>query len=176
MAKGSFIIYDSDLESLDILTRTQTGKLFKALAAYRLEGKTPDFGNDKAVSILFQQMITHITINEEKYQSACKKRSEAMKKRWNKQKEDYSGLYSTIEEDSRLYINDNDNENDNLNGNVNDYDNDNEPCGAKREKRKNYYGKKNNVPTLLRDEPAYDAEAFMRKAIGLKYEKKEKQT
>ncbi len=30
---------------------------------------------------------------------------------------------------------------------------------------------KQNVPTMLRDEPSYDADAFMKKAIGLKYKK-----
>ena len=30
---------------------------------------------------------------------------------------------------------------------------------------------KKNVPTLLQDEPSYDADAFMKKAIGLKYKK-----
>ena len=30
---------------------------------------------------------------------------------------------------------------------------------------------KQNIPTMLRDEPSYDADAFMKKAIGLKYKK-----
>ena len=177
MGKGSFIIYDSDLESLGILTRTQTGKLFKALAAYRLEGKTPDFGNDKAVSILFQQMLTHITINEEKYEAICQRNSESAKKRWQNKHNSmpaHAHAYERIQNDANACVNDNDNVNDN--DYDNDYVNDNDtvPYGAKREKRKNYYGnKKNNVPALLRDEPSYDIEAFTRKAIGLKYEKKD---
>ena len=171
MEKGSFIIYDSDLENLDFLTELQTGKLFKALAKYRLKGAKPNFGNNPALNILFQQMITHITINEEKYKAICQKNSESAKKRWqNNSMRTHANAY---ERNAELCVNDNDNDNDNENDYDNDYDNDNEPCGAKREKRKNYYGKKNNVPTLLRDEPAYDAEAFMRKAIGLKYEKKD---
>ena len=107
-------------------------------------------------------MITHITINEEKYKAICQKNSESAKKRWQN---------NSMRTHAKLCVNDNDNDNDN--DNENDYDNDNEPCGPKREKRKNYYGKKNDVPTLLRDEPTYDAEAFMRKAIGLKYQKKD---
>ena len=39
--------------------------------------------------------------------------------------------------------------------------------------KENYYNKKNNIPNLLRDDPAYDIEAFERKAIGLKYQKKD---
>ena len=75
MGKGSFIIYDSDLENLDFLTELQIGKLFKDLANYRLKGTEPDFGNDQALSILFQQLVTHITINEEKYKAICQKNS-----------------------------------------------------------------------------------------------------
>ena len=58
--------------------------------------------------------------------------------------------------------------------NVTDTVTDTAPYGVKREnKRKNYFDKKNNVPNLLRDEPSYDIDAFTRKAIGLKYEKKD---
>ena len=37
-------------------------------------------------------------------------------------------------------------------------------------------GKKNNVPNLLRDEPSYDIEAFVRKAMDLKCPKKDETT
>ena len=40
----------------------------------------------------------------------------------------------------------------------------------KENKRKNYHGKKKSSP--LRGEPSYDIDSFTRKAIGLKYEKK----
>lgn len=40
---------------------------------------------------------------------------------------------------------------------------------SKKLPKKNQSNK--NVPTLLRDEPSYDADAFMKKAIGLKYKK-----
>lgn len=172
MKKGSFILYDSDLQGVLLLTVHQAGKLLKALAKYRLEGIESDFGNDVAVAILYRQIIDHIAINEEKYNEACKKRSETMKKKWNERKntENGSTLYSTIDKSSDSYIYDNDNYNENDIDNVND----NDACGAKREnKRKNYYNKKNNVPALLRDEPSYDIDAFTRKAIGIKYEKKD---
>ena len=67
----------------------------------------------------------------------------------------------------------NDNVNDNDNDNVNVNENDNVACGAKKKTKENYYNKKNNIPNLLRDDPAYDIEAFERKAIGLKYQKKD---
>ena len=111
MRKGSFIIYDSDLESLNFLTELQIGKLFKDLANYRLKGTEPDFSNDQALSILFQQLVTHITINEEKYKAICQKNSESAKKRWQN---------NSMRTHAKLCVNDNDNDN------VNDYDNDND--------------------------------------------------
>ena len=175
MGKESFILYDSDVKSLEYLTDAQAGKLFKSIAKYRQGATKPDLGKNPAVNILYDQIINHININEEKYQSTCNKRSEAMKKRWNDKKNtivDYSTLPSTIVQGSPLSDNDNDNVNDIDNDIVND--NDNVACGAKRENKKNnYYNRKNNVPALLRDEPSYDAEAFMRKAINLQYKKRE---
>lgn len=166
MGKDSFILYDSDLKGFEFLTENQAGKLFKALIKFRLEGIKPNLGNNAAVNILFNQITEHIAINESKYKATCAKRSEAMKKRWGNDKisiEEDSILYSTIEKGSPL--GDNENDNDNVIDNVRD------ACGAKKQnKRNNYYGK--NTPRLLRDEPAYDMDAFTRQAIGLKYEKK----
>ncbi len=177
MTKGSFILYDSDLKALELLTKSQVGTLFKALAGYRLRGEEPDFGKNVAVDIIFRQIVTHIEINEEKYRATCEKKSEAMKKRWSRDEKSKpivkdSTLYYSAEEGLLLGDNDNVNENENENENDNDTENDTDACGAKREnKRKNYHSK--NTPRLLRDEPSYDLDAFTRSAIGLKYKKKE---
>ena len=180
MGKGSFILYDTDLRSLSYLTDAQAGKLFKAIANHRLEGSAPDLGKNPAVNILYNQIIEHIAINEEKYQELCAKRSEAINKRWSKAKENpiqkYTNEYSSIQENTNGYINDNDNVNDTVNDNDIDNVNGTVAFGVNKEnKRKNYYNKNNNVPALLRDEPSYDLDAFTRKAIGLKYQKKENQ-
>ena len=174
MGKGSFIIYDADLKSLSYLTDAQIGKIFRAIALHRLEGTVPNLGKNPAVNILYDQIMEHISINEEKYKELCAKRSEAINKRWSKAKENnmqkYTNEYTSIQMNTNGYINDNDNDIDN----GIDIDNVNDACGAKREnKRKNYQNK--NVPALLRDEPSYDIDAFTQKAIGLKYQKKESQ-
>ena len=173
MGNKSFILYDTDLKSMDYLTDAQIGKLFRAIKAFRLEGKTYDLGKNPTLNMLYDQIVEHLTINEKKYEATRQKRSETMKKRWQDKKStivDYSAIQSDIVEDSLLSDN----------ANVNDFDNDfdfvnvngTDACGATREnKRKNYYNK--NIPRLLRDEPSYDMEAFAKKAIGLKYEKKE---
>ena len=172
MGKGSFIVYDVDLESLNFLTDKQAGCLFHAIADYRLEGKEPDFGKDSTLKVLFHQITQHIEINEEKYKALSIKRSEAAKKRWNKN----ACAYDALQSDAKQCLYDNDTVNDTVT--VNDTetvnDTDNVACGAKKKtKENNYYNKKNNIPKLLQDDPAYDIEAFERKAIGLKYQKKD---
>ena len=175
MGKESFILYDSDVKSLEYLTDAQAGKLFKSIAKYRQGATKPDLGKNPAVNILYDQIINHININEEKYKELCAKRTQAINKRWNKNQESNSkntNEYKCIQEYTSEYLYDNDNVNDNDNDIVND--NDNVACGTKRENKKNnYYNRKNTVPALLRDEPSYDAEAFMRKAINLQYKKRE---
>ena len=174
IGKGSFIIYDADLEGLDYLTDIQAGKLFKAIRNYRLTDDATFVSKNPAVNILYKQITGHISLNEEKYKALCKQNSEFAKKRWSKNKKAPADANACerIPTDTHACLNDNVNENDN------EYDNDNvnEPCGAKKEnKRNNYYGRKNTFPSSLRDEPSYDADAFMRKAIGLKYQKPESQ-
>ena len=87
MAKGSFILYDVDLKSVQYLSKEQAGELFLAISKYRLEGVEPDFEGDTALNIIFHQITEHIAINEEKYKAICQKKSEAMKKRWSTERE-----------------------------------------------------------------------------------------
>lgn len=245
MGKGSFILYDDDLEAVGFLNQEQKGKLFDALLRYRLYGEDMNFDDDVAVKILFHQLKVHITINEKKYEEVCKKKSESAKKRWQAINEAQTlsqdkAFKSCIKESKSECIIDNDNDNENENDNVNDIVNDcvidNEKSAeqkmpAQENTHKKEYGlyknigltdkeysdlhkafpqkadklidsmsayvktsgktyrdcytrlltwtlyddpkDKSSVPTLLRDEPSYDADAFMRKAIGLKYKKRD---
>ena len=170
MGKGSFILYDTDLKSVRLLNEHQVGRLFLALSTYRLEGEDPDFSDDLALKILYQQLTDHISINEKKYKETCEKRSESAKKRWL---EKDANACNSMQKHATPYINDNDNVNDNANENDNVNDNDNDACGAKKKTKENYYNKKNNIPRLLQADPAYDIEAFERKAMNLKYQKKD---
>ena len=174
MAKGTFIMYDIDLMSIQYLTNEQTGRLFRALLDYRTKGTVSDFEDDAALKIIFHQMVEHISLNEKKYKQMCEKKSESMKKRWNAG--NHRSAYTSIEEGLVLGDTDTETDTDTVNDTVtvNDTETDTVPCGTKTEnKRKNYYDKKNSVPSSLRGEPSYDADAFMRKAIGLKYQKPE---
>ena len=187
MGKGSFILYDTDLKSVKLLSENQAGRLFLGLATYRLDGISPDFNDDLALRVLYQQIDDHIKINEKKYDELCKRNSAFAKKRWQQSKTEnynssmpmYADACAGMPTYANACLNDNDNVNDNDNDNVNVYDNDKDTvaCGAKKKtKENNHYNKKNNIPKLLQDDPAYDIEAFERKAIGLKYQKKDNAT
>ena len=170
MKKGSFIVYDADLDGLDYISDVQAGKLFKAIRNYRLTGNSSFTTKNPAVNILYNQIIGHISLNEEKYKTLCEKRTQAINKRWGNDKMKASSEYKCIQKNSNEYLNDNDNVNvnDNDNDNVNEYVNVNvnDACGAKTEnKRKNYNSKK--PPLLLQDDPSYDIEAFKRKSLEL---------
>lgn len=162
MGKGSFILYDKDLQGVMLLSDYQAGKLFKALAKYRLEGEITSFDNNLTLTVMFQQLIDHIAINEEKYKALCERNAQSAKKRWNKALSD-DGLCAGMPTYASACIYDNDNDNDN------DDDNDNDARGAKRDNRKT----KEIFPKRLQDEPSYDIDAFIKKSIGLKYQKKE---
>ena len=152
MKKGSFILYDKDLQGVLLLSDYYAGRLFKAIAKYRLTGEKTDFGNNLTLMVLFQQIVDHIEMNEEKYEALCKKNAQSAKKRW------ISSDYA------HACINDNDNENENVNDNVNGNGNDNNACGAKREnKRKKYYNKNEDI----KGEPSYDLELFRSRIVGL---------
>ena len=173
MSKGTFILYDIDLESLEFLSKEQVGELFTGLAQYRLKDIQPEFGNDGALKIIFHQITEHIRLNEEKYQSVCKRNSESAKKRWANKKN--ACECEGIQADTKRCLYDTDNDTDNVTDTVTETDT--VACGAKKKtKENNHYNKKNNIPKLLQDDPAYDIEAFERKAIGLKYQKKDNAT
>lgn len=122
--KKSFILYDSDIACVHLLTTVQAGQLLQAIANLRTDGVAPDFGDDAALKILFHQIASHIAINEEKYQKICERNAAIARKRWSSKHSEDANAYESIPEDTKLYLNDNKNENENENENENDNDND----------------------------------------------------
>ena len=160
MKKGSFILYDKDLQGVLLLSDYYAGRLFKAIAKYRLTGEKTDFGNNLTLMVLFQQIVDHIELNEEKYEALCKKNAQSAKKRWIPS--DYAHACESERAHANACLNDNDNDNENVNDNVNG--NDNNACGAKKEnKRKNYYRKNEDI----KGEPSYDLELYRSRIVGL---------
>ena len=177
MGNNSVVLYDDDFRYAERLSDSQKAKLFTALLKYRFHEEYTNFDDDLTLYILYNQVVEHVSQNEAKYKETCDKKSEAMKKRWHSEKksiEKDSTLYNTIQEHSTLCDNDKDKDNDNDIDNDYDKDKDTVACGAqkKTKERKNYYNNKNNVPSLLRDEPSYDMASFTQKGLNLKYEPK----
>ncbi len=172
MKKGTFILYDVDLQAVRFLSDEQAGKLFKALAKYRLKGEYPDFAGDSALNILFHQISEHIAINEEKYRETCRKNAESAKKRWNNQNSadtmpTHAQACERIKSDAKLCLYDTETDTDTVN--VYDTETDTDACGAKRKTKKDYYSQRNKTAYQLNNEPSYDMDAFTKKALNLKY-------
>ena len=143
--KKSFILYDDDISCVEHLTTMQAGKLLKALVNLRIYGEVPDLGNDAALKILFQQITSHISINEEKYQQICERNALIARKRWNRKDTEDASAYENVPKDASAYENvpestkrcynenENDNKNDyvydNKNVNVNETENENANVG-----------------------------------------------
>ena len=83
--KKSFVLYVDRKKELDLLSDEQLGKLFRAIYSYVDTGIEPDF-EDLALRILFSVFQSQIDANAEKYAETCRRRSENVKKRWEKQK------------------------------------------------------------------------------------------
>lgn len=132
--KKSFILYDDDIACVQHLTTAQAGKLLQAIVNLRIDGEVPDFGNDAALKILFHQITTHITMNEEKYQKTCERNAKIARQRWNSKGTEDVSTYEIVPKDANAYERIpkdtkrcyNDNENDNKNNNDNVYDNKND--------------------------------------------------
>ena len=83
--KKSFVLYVDRKKELDLLSDEQLGKLFRAIYSYVDTEIEPDF-EDLALRILFSVFQSQIDANAEKYAETCRRRSENVKKRWEKQK------------------------------------------------------------------------------------------
>ncbi len=83
MAMGYFCAYYSYLESIELLTDAERGRLFTALLEYSSTGVTPEFkGNERFV---FSGMKAQIDRDKKNYEDKCRKQSENARKRWQSQ-------------------------------------------------------------------------------------------
>ena len=151
MNKESFILYNSFYEPIKTLKDEQLGKLLRAIFEYTINGKIT---NDNDILIAFMFIKNQLDIDNEKWQSEKKKRSEAGKKgmasRWNNEgniTKDNNAINSYNKDSSDINsitkITDNDNENDSDNENVND--NINNIITPSKKETKNTYGEYKRV-------------------------------
>lgn len=99
MGKRSFILYDSDLKTIEKLPTKLAGEIFLAIANYRLKGIEPDFSNNLVLDIIFCQVKEHLDLCEEKYKRICERNKKVAKSRWEKEKGETSRPESDISDD-----------------------------------------------------------------------------
>ena len=127
--KKSFILYADYIKHIERLSDDEAGKLFKAIFCYVNNGRLPDL--DGMAAMAFSFISNQLDNDLQKYEETCKKRSENIKKRWDKvnsAKKATGGLCDTNDtnEYKCIFCNTNDTDNDSVNDNenVNDIDND----------------------------------------------------
>ena len=80
--KKSFILYADYIKHIGKLTDEEAGRLFKAIFEYVNEGRLPDL--DGMAAMAFSFISNQLDSDLQKYEETCKKRSENIKKRWEK--------------------------------------------------------------------------------------------
>ena len=80
--KKSFILYADYIKHIGKLSDEEAGQLFKAIFDYVNEGRLPDL--DGMAAMAFSFISNQLDTDLQKYEETCKKRSENIKKRWEK--------------------------------------------------------------------------------------------
>ena len=83
--KKSFVLYADQREMIEDLSYEEKGKLLDALFEYAESGHIPLI-EEKPVLVAFKMFKVRINHDNDKYLDTCRKRKEAIEKRWEKQK------------------------------------------------------------------------------------------
>lgn len=79
--KKSFVLYHDLDEVFSFLTDEEAGQLIKAVFAFEVRGEVTEF-SDRMIQSSYKRITDSLMRNREKYAEMCKKRSEAVKKRY----------------------------------------------------------------------------------------------
>ncbi len=82
MKKALLLHYDL-FDTFSLLSDEELGKLLRAIFEYDTSGITPDF-EDRLLTACFMRIAECLDRNNSRYADVCQKKSEAMKKRWDK--------------------------------------------------------------------------------------------
>ena len=113
--KKSFILYADYIKHIRRLSDEDAGRLFKAIFDYVNEGKLPDL--DGMAAMAFSFIANQLDTDLQKYEETCKKRSENIKKRWEKANASQKAAENTSDtkdtnEYNCIFCNTNDTDND----------------------------------------------------------------
>ncbi|MGN0613652.1 MAG: DUF6291 domain-containing protein [Porcipelethomonas sp.] len=118
--KKSFVLYNDYRDEFEAFSGEQCRQLILALFDFNECGRLPEI-SDGMVRIAMLHMSKQMKRDREKWEDTCRKRSEAVKKRWDKRKN--TSVYNSIQDDTPCT----DNENENADVNEKDKDTDNTP-------------------------------------------------
>lgn len=132
--KNSFILYNDYHRHINRLSDEDAGRLFKAIFVYSMTGEVPPLSDIADMAFSFIQ--AQLDRDREKFAEVCRRRSENVRKRWEREKSaadkacaddaNDTNVYKPIQNDSTCTDNDNETENENENVNENGNGNDNE--------------------------------------------------
>lgn len=102
--KNSFVLQTRLNAVVAKLSDKQAGVLFKSILQYAVSGTVATL-EDSAVDIVFEVVRQNIDYTSAKYEDVCKKRKEAIKKRWaEKQKNTKNtNVYKCIQTNTKAY-------------------------------------------------------------------------
>lgn len=112
--KNTFIMYEDWKPFIDGMTDEQIGHVIRGIYE-RLSGN--DFQFSAETKMVADFIYEQVQKNNDKYKEICKKRSESVKKRYDKSNQKNTNVFKSKH---------NDNDNDNKYENDNDYDNEND--------------------------------------------------
>ena len=123
--KAKAILLQPDMATyLNMLSDEEAGALFKAIFRYATESEELETDN-RAVKMAFLIAREQIARSSEKYEEACIKKKEAIKRRWQKNKSTQTNTDECKSVDNNTNSNSNSNSNPNSNSNSNPNSNSN---------------------------------------------------
>lgn len=90
-SKNSMIFFYDWQNLFEELTDAEIGQLVMAALKYDQSGTDTKF-QDKGMRVAFKAMKNSIKVSNEKYQTACEKKREAMERRWKKNRDVYTSI------------------------------------------------------------------------------------
>ena len=101
MKLKTFLLYAEAAPQIDLLSNEEAGQLFKALFHYVADG-TELVTNNRVLAMTFAVFKAQIDRGATKYEETCRKRTEAINKRWERYKsiQMNTNEYNSIEENT----------------------------------------------------------------------------
>lgn len=101
MKLKTFLLYAEAAPQIDLLSDEEAGQLFKALFHYVADGDEL-VTNNRVLAMTFSVFKAQIDRGAEKYEETCRKRTEAINKRWEKYRsiQENTNEYNSIEENT----------------------------------------------------------------------------